>query len=98
LLSEQYSTIAGDFAEEVREAIFTHGLSHTKDYFMYEVDGFGSAYFMDDANHPSLLSMPLFGFVGVLDEIYQNTRQRVLSSHNPFYFAGSVGSGIGGPH
>ena len=27
-----------------------HGLSATKDYFMYEVDGFGNGYFMDDAN------------------------------------------------
>ena len=29
--------------------------------FAYEVDGFGSAYFMDDANIPSLLSLPYLG-------------------------------------
>lgn len=31
----------------------------------YEVDGFGSAYFMDDANIPSLLSLPYLGFCRV---------------------------------
>ena len=32
--------------------------------FAYEVDGFGSAYFMDDANIPSLLSLPYLGKKG----------------------------------
>lgn len=30
-------------------------------YFAYEIDGFGSQYFMDDANIPSLLSLPYLG-------------------------------------
>ena len=29
---------------------------------------------------------------------YQNTRNYVLSPRNPYYFSGSQGSGIGGPH
>lgn len=44
-----------------------YGLSPTRDYFLYEVDGFGNGYFMDDANLPSLLGLPLFGFIDIND-------------------------------
>ena len=54
---------------------------------------------MDDANIPSLLSLPLLGFVDKSDRIYQNTRRMVLSpEHNPYYLAGPHFHGIGGPH
>ena len=76
--------------------------------FAYEVDGFGSAYFMDDANIPSLLSLPYLGFdlerfslVGYIrkeDPIYQNTRKLILGEFNPYFFKGAAGEGIGGPH
>ena len=35
--------------------------------YAYEVDGFGNALFMDDANAPSLLSLPLLGYVNASD-------------------------------
>jgi uncharacterized protein len=93
-----------------------------------QVDGFGGAYYMDDANVPSLLSLP---FLGLLDlsasrydsllkatnrntssntsrttmvnydwaSVYETTRPRLMnSSTNPFFFEGSDGEGIGGPH
>ena len=42
---------------------------------------------MDDANIPSLLSMPFLGFVSENDEIYLNTRRMILSlRENPFFF------------
>ena len=66
--------------------------------FAFEVDGFGSAYFMDDANIPSLLSLPYLGYVDRNDPIYKNTRQFVLSEYNPYFFKGEAGEGIGGPH
>jgi len=54
---------------------------------------------MDDANVPSLLSLPFLGFVSINDEIYRNTRELVLSlEENPYYFKGLAGEGVGGPH
>jgi len=53
---------------------------------------------MDDANVPSLLAAPLLGYTGRGDEVYQATRRFVLSDANPYYYAGSVASGVGSPH
>lgn len=67
--------------------------------FAYEIDGYGNALFMDDANLPSLLSLPFFGFVRPDDPTYLHTRTYVLSTAtNPYFFSGSAGSGVGGPH
>ncbi len=64
----------------------------------YEVDGYTSSYFMDDANVPSLLSLPVLGYMSPKSDVYQATRSYILSSANPYFFEGSVASGIGGPH
>lgn len=64
----------------------------------YEIDGNGGSYFMDDANVPSLLSLPSLGFLSSTHVTYQKTRQTVLSSKNPFFYQGAVAQGIGGPH
>lgn len=64
----------------------------------YEVDGGSGRYFMDDANVPSLLSLPVLGFITPNHTLYQKTREFVLSDANTFFFSGSDGSGIGGPH
>jgi uncharacterized protein len=66
--------------------------------FAFEVDGFGSAYMMDDSNVPSLLSMPYLGAMKVDDPIYKNTRKFILSENNPFFFKGTAAEGVGGPH
>ncbi|NGM66678.1 glycoside hydrolase family 125 protein [Sphingobacterium sp. SGR-19] len=88
-------------ANEVEDAVTKYGIIdhpvHGRVY-AYEVDGFGSYMMMDDANVPSLLSLPYLGAVDINDEVYQRTRRFVLSANNPFYFKGKVAAGIGGPH
>jgi meiotically up-regulated gene 157 (Mug157) protein len=66
--------------------------------YAYEINGFGSSLLMDDANVPSLLSLPYLGAVKADDPIYRNTRRFVLSPDNPFFFRGTKAEGIGGPH
>jgi meiotically up-regulated gene 157 (Mug157) protein len=66
--------------------------------YAYEVNGFGSYNLMDDANVPSLLSLPYLGAIKNTDPVYRNTRKLVLSGENPFFFSGSAGEGVGGPH
>lgn len=65
----------------------------------YEVNGFGSFNLMDDANIPSLLSLPyLIGNDFAQNAEYINTRKLLLSGENPFFFEGSAGEGNGSPH
>lgn len=64
----------------------------------FEVDGFGSAIFMDDANVPSLIAIPYFAAVPKDDPVYRATRAFVWSEENPWFFRGKAGEGIGGPH
>ena len=66
--------------------------------YAFEVDGFGNYLLMDDANVPSLLAMPYLGDVSAKDPIYRNTRKFVWSQSNPYFFKGTAGEGIGGPH
>lgn len=96
------------FAEEVKilrsqieEGIEKFGTMETEEYgkvYVYEADGNGNHLIMDDANVPSLMSMPYFHFCDKENEIYQNTRKMMLSSANPFYYEGSAAKGIGSPH
>ena len=82
----------------VREyGIFKHKVYG--DVYAFETDGYGSHIMMDDANLPSLLALPLLGFVDAADEVYKNTRKMILEQQgNPYFLAGSAFFGIGGPH
>jgi meiotically up-regulated gene 157 (Mug157) protein len=66
--------------------------------YAYEVDGAGAYLLMDDANMPSLLSAPMFGFAAADDPAYLATRKLLLSPENPYYYSGSAAAGIGSPH
>ena len=90
-----------DLAAEVEDALYKYAVVDDPQFgriFAYEVDGFGNALKMDDSNVPSLLAMAYLGDIDVNDRMYQNTRNFVLSSSNPYRFEGAAGAGIGGPH
>ena len=63
----------------------------------YEVDGLGHQLLMDDANVPSLLGLPYLD-CSPDEALYERTRAFVWSRQNPWFFEGSAGEGIGGPH
>jgi meiotically up-regulated gene 157 (Mug157) protein len=66
--------------------------------YAYEVDGLGQSLLMDDANMPSLLSIPLTGYAAADDPTYLATRRLLLSPENPYYYSGTHAAGIGSPH
>ena len=88
-------------ATEVEEALRRYAVYQHPVYgpiYAFEVDGFGNQLLMDDANVPSLLAMAYLGDVPADDAVYRNTRRFVWSEDNPYFFRGSAGEGIGGPH
>lgn len=90
-----------DLADEVETAIRKYAVVDHPKYgkiYAFEVDGFGNRFLMDDANVPSLLAMPYLGDVSTDDPVWQNTKKFVWSTDNPFFFSGTAGEGIGGPH
>ena len=98
---EKLAKECASLANEVEKALKKHAVvKHPKfgNVYAYEVDGLGNAFMMDDANIPSLLSLPYLGCIPVDDPIYKNTRKFVLSEWNPYFFKGKAGEGIGGPH
>jgi meiotically up-regulated gene 157 (Mug157) protein len=88
-------------AAEVRAGIERYGRFYDFRYgwiYAYEVDGRGGVALMDDANLPSLLAAPYFGYVGSNDPVYRNTRAFVLSRDNPYYYRGRFAEGVGSAH
>ncbi|MDP1719425.1 MAG: glycoside hydrolase family 125 protein [Candidatus Nanopelagicaceae bacterium] len=94
---EQIDCLVSDISKGLAEfATVDHSTFGT--IFAYEVDGLGNSILMDDANAPSLLSLPHLEAVDRNNSIYQATRSFVLSPGNPFFYQGATGSGIGSPH
>lgn len=96
---------AADRAERLRDEIHAgvaaHGIVDHPRFgriYAYEVDGLGGVNLMDDANTPSLLSLPMLGAVETGDPIYAATRRFVLSDANPHFHAGTAAAGVGSPH
>jgi meiotically up-regulated gene 157 (Mug157) protein len=97
-------TLAADataLADEVESALALYARATHPEHgeiIPYETDGYYNHNFMDDANVPSLLSMPYLGTIDRNDPLYQGTRRFVLGRSNPYYFSGISGHGVGSPH
>ena len=95
------SSEAAALADRLADGVATYGVIDHPQHgriWAYEVDGLGNHLLMDDANMPSLLSLPLWAGVAIDDPLYLRTRSFVLSDDNPFYYRGSVATGVGSPH
>ena len=87
--------------KEIDDGIKKYCIVDHKKYgkiYACETDGMGNYSMIDDANIPSLLSIPYIGYTDTDDEVYQNTRRFLLSKDNEFYFEGKSAKGIGSRH
>ena len=87
--------------DQIRDGINRYGMVDHMRYgriYAYETDGLGHYTMMDDANMPSLLSLPYLGICEKDDPAYLRTRAFVLSGDNPFYYEGKYARGVGSPH
>ncbi|HEY9292507.1 MAG TPA: glycoside hydrolase family 125 protein [Microlunatus sp.] len=92
---------AGRLRVSISDGIEEHGVVDHAEYgrvYCYETDGLGHHILMDDANMPSLLSLPLSGYRPADDPTYLRTRKMILSSANPYFYSGQFAEGIGSPH
>lgn len=109
-LSEIYSEVMKDekfalqcknLANEVQEAIMEFAVVKHPVFgkiYAYEIDGFGSHLFLDDANVPSLMSLAYLGVHKASDPLYKNTRNFLLSDYNPYFLRGKSATGQASPH
>ncbi|SIP90858.1 hypothetical protein SAMN05880574_10256 [Chryseobacterium sp. RU37D] len=95
--ANQFKSLAKEVDEAIQKYAILNHLEAGKIYAL-EIDGFGNALFMDDANVPNLLSIPYLGYASKNDEVYKNTRKFSLSKANPWFSEGKFAKGIGGPH
>ena len=82
-LIEEYGIVTDEYGDKI---------------YVSETDCLGNWHADDDANIPSLLSIPYLEYPFIDKEIYLNTRKRVLSKKNKYYYEGACLKGIGSPH
>ena len=96
-LSQRLKTPKSEsLARDIRSGIEKYAV--IDNLYAYEVDGLGNALFIDDANIPSLLSLPLLAGTSLDVDLYRNSREFILSSSNPYFFSGIRASGVGSQH
>ena len=84
--------LAAEIEQGVRDFAIIDGI------YAYEVDGLGNTLLIDDANVPSLLSLPYLEVLNPDDPLYLRTREFVLSRQNPYFFSGTKAAGVGSQH
>ena len=100
----QDEALAGKMAalrEDIRRGLAQYATVEHPEFgkiYAYETDGLGHYVLMDDANVPSLLSLPYLSVCGADDAQYKRTRAFVLSRENPYYYEGAYARGVGSPH
>jgi meiotically up-regulated gene 157 (Mug157) protein len=96
----ELAQVSLSLADEIDAGILAHAVVEVEgaSVLAYEVDGKGGVLPADDANLPSLLSLPLSGWCAQDDPLYRSTRRHVLSDSNTSYFHGSYASGVGSTH
>jgi meiotically up-regulated gene 157 (Mug157) protein len=99
LHDEALANNATTLAKEVEQALRQNAIATTPEgtVWAYEIDGYGSQLLMDDANVPSLLGLPYLSSSPDA-ALYTRTRAFCWSERNPWFFRGTAGEGIGGPH
>ena len=96
-LSQRLKTPKSEsLARDIRSGIEKYAV--IDNLYAYEVDGLGNALFIDDANIPSLLSLPLLAGTSLDVDLYRNSREFILSHENPYFFSGVRASGVGSQH
>ncbi|KND87751.1 hypothetical protein TOPH_07591 [Tolypocladium ophioglossoides CBS 100239] len=93
----EISSKVRQYAGTIRDAVWAHTRTENG-IFAYETNGYGGQNIMDDANVPSLISLPYLGFLPRNDPTYKKTKDAMFSRANPYYAVGKNISGIGGPH
>lgn len=96
-LAGQAARLSGEIFDALEKHAVVRHPAHGE-IWAYEVDGLGGVNLMDDANVPSLLSLPYLGFCDKTDPRYLRTRKFCLSADNPYFASGPAGAGIGSPH
>ena len=101
LFDAELAAEARVLAEEIQRGIYAYGLVNHPNHGMiyaYETDGMNHYNLMDDANVPSLLSLPYLGVCAKDDPLYLRTRGFVLSDDNRYFYQGALAQGVGSPH
>ena len=90
---ERVRPLMRDIARGIHECGIVDGA------YAYEVDGLGGRLTeYDDANWPSLLSTPYTGYAKLDRAVYAETRRRLLSPANRYFYKGPAFEGVGSAH